>query len=103
MMKITITEQEGRMVATLAGKLDTVASNQAERDLAPLFERNDCDVLFDCQELSYISSSGLRLLLNVYRHVNSFGHTTFLAGLHSGSELYEALELAGFFQLFKRV
>ena len=101
-MKITITEQEGRMVAALAGGLDTVASNQAERDLAPLFERTDCDVTIDCSELRYISSSGLRLLLNVYKHVNGHGHHAALTGLNPTGELYEALELAGFFQLFAK-
>lgn len=90
------------MVAVLAGGLDTVASNQAERDLAPLFERTDCDVAIDCSDLRYISSSGLRLLLNVYKHVNGHGHRAVLVGLKPGSELYEALQLAGFFQLFGR-
>ncbi len=90
------------MVAALAGGLDTVASNQAERDLAPLFERTDCDVTIDCSELRYISSSGLRLLLNIYKHVNGHGHRAALTGLNPAGELYEALELAGFFQLFAK-
>lgn len=101
-MKITITEQEDRLVATLDGALDTVASNQAERDLSPLFERDDCDVAIDCSGLRYISSSGLRLLLNIYKHVSGNGHHAVLVGLNPGGELYEALELAGFFQLFAK-
>ena len=42
------------MVVALEGGFDTVASNQAERDLAPLFERTDCDVVIDCGGLRYI-------------------------------------------------
>ena len=44
MFNITINEQEGRLVAAFSGDLDNVASSQAERDLAPVFERTDCDV-----------------------------------------------------------
>ena len=88
------------MVVALEGGFDTVASNQAERDLAPLFERTGCDVVIDCGGLRYISSSGLRLLLNIYKHVGGNGHRAVLRGLEPGRELYEALELAGFFQLF---
>ena len=41
-MNITINEQEGCLVAALSGDLDNVASIQAERDLAPVFGRDDC-------------------------------------------------------------
>ena len=81
-MKTTITEKDGLLVVALSGGFDTVASNQAERDLAPVFERDDCDVEIDCSDTLYISSSGLRLLLNIYK--------------------YEALDLAGFLTLFSQ-
>ena len=56
----------------------------------------------DCSDTLYISSSGLRLLLNVYKHVNQTGHKVRITGLQPGCELYEALDLAGFFTLFKQ-
>lgn len=101
-MKTTITEKEGLLVVVLSGGFDTVASNQAERDLAPVFERNDCDVEIDCSDTLYISSSGLRLLLNIYKHVNQTGHKLQITGLQPGSEICEALDLAGFLTLFKQ-
>ena len=101
-MKTTISEKNGQMVVALIGDFDTVASNQAERDLAPLFERNDIDVVVDCAELKYISSSGLRLLLNIYKHVRDHAHSVSFTGLQPGTEPYDALDLAGFFQLFKQ-
>ena len=101
-MKTTITEKDGLLVVALSGGFDTVASNQAERDLQPVFERVDCDVQIDCSDTLYISSSGLRLLLNVYKHVNQTGHKVRITGLQPGCELYEALDLAGFFRLFKQ-
>ena len=98
MLNIAINEQEGKLVAALIGDLDNVASSQAERDLAPVFERDDCDVVLDCTELNYISSSGLRILLNVYKHTRANGHTATLKGLQE--EVKEVFELSGFLQLF---
>ena len=79
-MKTTITEKDGLLVVALSGGFDTVASNQAERDLAPVFERDDCDVQIDCSDTLYISSSGLRLLLNIYKHVSQNGHKVSITG-----------------------
>lgn len=98
-MNITINEQEGRLVVTLSGDLDNVASSQAERGIAPVFERTDCDVVIDCTELSYISSSGLRILLNVYKHTRANGHAAILRGMVD--EVKDVFELSGFLQLFK--
>lgn len=97
-MEITISEQNGRLVADLNGDLDNVASMQAERDLAPVFERTDCDVVLDCTELNYISSSGLRILLSIYKHTRSNGHKAVLKGLKEDVE--EVFQLSGFKPLF---
>jgi len=99
-MKITITETDSCQVVSLCGELDTTASTQAEQELAPLFSRSDCDIVVDCSQLTYISSSGLRILLNIYKHVRKSGHRATLRGIDTDNAYYEALQLAGFFQLF---
>lgn len=99
MINITINEQEGLLSVALSGDLDNAASTQAERSLAPVFDRSDCDVLIDCSELNYISSSGLRILLNIYKHTRAFGHTSTLKGMNEDVE--EVFSLSGFLQLFK--
>lgn len=98
MMNITISEQEGKLVASLAGDLDNAASTQAERSLAPVFERTDCDIVIDCTELKYISSSGLRILLNIYKHTRSNGNKAILKGLTE--DVKEVFQISGFLQLF---
>ena len=97
-MNITINEQEGRLVAVLEGDLDNVASTQAERSLAQVFECTDKDVLLDCTELHYISSSGLRILLNIYKHTRTNGHNAILKGLKD--DVKEVFQISGFLQLF---
>ena len=98
MFKVTISEQDGKIVATLIGDLDNVASSEAARGLEPIIERTDCNVLIDCTELEYISSSGLRILLNIYKHARSNGHLVTLKGL--SDDVREVFVLGGFMQLF---
>ena len=45
---------------------------------------------------------GLLVVLNIYKHVSQNGHKVSITGLQPGCELYEALDLAGFFTLFKQ-
>ena len=98
MFKVTLSEQDGKIVATLIGDLDNVASSEASRGLEPVFERTDCNVLINCTELEYISSSGLRILLNLYKHARSNGHLVTLKGL--SEDVREVFILGGFLQLF---
>lgn len=96
---ISFNEQEGRLVVELDGDFDNAASKQAEICLAPVFERTDCDIAFECEKLNYISSSGLRILLNVFKHTRTNGHDTILC--HLSPDVVEVIGLSGFMQLFK--
>ena len=98
MLNITINEESGRLVAGLVGDLDNAASTQAKRSLVPVFERTDCDVVIDCTGLNYISSSGLRIILDVFKHTRSNGHKAILRNL--SEDVKEVFDLSGFLQLF---
>ena len=98
-MEIRITEQNDRLVATLSGELDNTACRQAEKLLAPLMEQSDHDVLIDCEELDYISSSGLRLLINIYKHQHTIGRRSIIT--HIKDHVKNVFEVGGFFMLFE--
>ncbi len=99
MLDITIYEQEGRLVAALNGDLDNAASSKAERSLVPVFERTDSDIVIDLTKLNYISSSGLRIVLKVFKHVRCNGKKAILKGMKQDIE--EVFFLSGFLQLFE--
>lgn len=67
-MKTNIKEIDGKYVVTLEGRLDTAAADQTDKELSVLNEQPGRDIIFDCEDLEYISSSGLRILLNVRKH-----------------------------------
>ena len=98
MFNITINEQEGRLIVVPSASLDNAASTQAERGLAPIFERTDCDVVIDCKELDYISSSGLRIIFGIFKHTRSNGHKAILKNLSDA--VLEVFSLSGFLPLF---
>ena len=97
-MDITINQVEDRLVVALIGDLDNAASSQAERSLAPVYDFTDGDILMDCTQLNYISSSGLRIMLNIYKHTRANGHKAILKGL--SEDVKEVFQLSGFLQLY---
>ena len=45
-----------------------------------------------------VSSSGLRILLNIYKHIHGYDHWVILKGM--SEDIKEVLGLGGFLQLF---
>ena len=100
-MKITIKNEEGRLVGELIGDLDNTASSMVEKELAPLLECDDRDIVLECRELDYISSSGLRILLNIYKNARRSGHRAFIRNLNE--DVTEVFRIGGFLQLFELI
>ncbi len=59
-MKTTFREENGKYIATLEGRLDTVASEQTAKDLSPLKDCTGHDIIIDCTNLEYISIDTLK-------------------------------------------
>ena len=59
-MIFDIKEQNGGYLTTVSGRLDTPAAVKAQQEIAPLLENADKEIILDCKDLEYISSSGLR-------------------------------------------
>ena len=97
-MDITINKNDGRLVVALIGDFDNSAGIKAQQSLTPVFECNDCDILLDCTQLEYISSSGLRILLSIFKHAHGNGHATILKGMTD--EVEEAIDMSGLKDLF---
>ena len=91
MMKTTIQEQDGNLVAVLEGRLDTAAAAVTEKELQPLYDCDGKNIIFDCSNLEFISSSGLRLFLG--------GSKVCITGM--SNELKDVFTITGFTSLFE--
>ena len=98
-MKTTIVEKDGRLVALLEGRLDTAASAETEKALKPFRECTDKDMVFDCTNLDYISSSGLRLFLSVLKAAKPKGLHVYIQNIND--DLRTVFAMTGFTNLFE--
>ena len=84
---------------TLEGRLDTLSSLQVGRDMRVLYDCEGHDIILDCTNLEYITSSGMRLFLDLLKVARSKGSKCTLVGL--SKEIYEVLDEVGFINLFE--
>ena len=98
-MTITIQETEERFVAVLSGELDTAASQEAGQALQPLLDSKGKEIVLDCTDLEYISSSGLRVLLGILKQAKSVGSRVVLRNVND--VIRDVLEISGFITIFE--
>lgn len=96
-MTTTITQENDALLAKLEGELDTAAVTQVEIDFQPLMEAGK-DIVLDCEKLSYISSSGLRLFLSVLKNQKAKGKSVKIVNL--SEDLLRIFSMTGFDKLF---
>ena len=98
-MKTTFKEEGKDYVMMFEGRLDTAAASETEKNVAVL---NDCmghDIVLDCTNLEYISSSGLRIFLGILKSAKPKGSHVFITGL--SDELKKVFAMTGFISLFE--
>jgi anti-anti-sigma factor len=82
----------------LGGRLDAGTSPTVEKWLMNLMAQGEQHLVLDFSELAYISSSGLRLLIEVARNLNKTGGKLALADL--SEHVLEIIKIAGFTSIF---
>ena len=98
-MEVHITETEGTMTARLVGRLDTPAAVQVTHEIQPLLDHAEKTLVLGCSELTYISSSGLRIFLSIRKAAAAAGGKVVIEGL--SSEIRQVFMMTGFLQLFE--
>ena len=97
-MKTTIEQLEGCTLVTLDGELNTAASAEVNTILAPLMENGRGNVVIECKDLSYIASSGLRILLSILKSVKTNGGKLTLRNVNDNVK--KIFSLTGFVKIF---
>ncbi|MDY6326003.1 MAG: STAS domain-containing protein [Bacteroidales bacterium] len=98
-MRTTINELNGELVAAFEGRLDTAAAIQTEKDVQPLADCAGKNIVLDCSALEYISSSGLRIFLNVLKNAKAKGSRVFITGM--SDDINKVFRITGFMNLFE--
>ena len=86
------------LVIHLPTRFDTNFAQEAESDLKTLLPSSGNYVLFDCQEMEYISSAGIRVLLSATKNLMKSGKKVAFCSVHSYAK--EVFEMGGFLRIF---
>ena len=98
-MKTSIEKQEDKYLVTLEGELDTAAAAEVEKALQPLYTSNGLDVIIDCENLEYIASSGLRILISILKGAKAGGSKVVLKNMNE--DIKSVFKLTGFINIFE--
>lgn len=92
-------ENDNRVTLILDGRLDTSVTPQTEKEVEPLFDFKNCEIIIDCSRLEYISSSGLRLLMAVNQRCRANSCSLYIKGLKEN--VLDVFTTTGFIHLFQ--
>ena len=98
-MKTTFREEGKEFIMQFEGRLDTAAAPQVEKETEVLNDCKEHDIVLECSQLEYISSSGLRIFLGILKNAKPKGRRVFISGLND--ELQKVFAMTGFTSLFE--
>ena len=98
-MEINITENNAVVTVGLAGRLDTAASQEVSPQLLALEEKADDIIVLDCTDMTYISSSGLRIFLALRKAAAVKGGKVVIKGIND--DIRSVFMMTGFLNLFE--
>lgn len=88
-----------KVSATISGRIDTAAAAQFATDMQPLIKNADKEITLVCNELEFISSSGLRHLLTLRKATMVMGGKVIISGINA--DIKQVFTITGFNSLFE--
>ena len=64
-----ILKEGGKTIIKTESRIDTINAPQFEKDIEPALQEQGIDLVMDCDELTYMASSGLRIIQKTMRAV----------------------------------
>ena len=98
-MEVKISKENGSVLVKLIGRLDTPASQEVAQQLDPVREDAGGTIILDCEELSYISSSGLRIFLTLRKAAAEKGGKVIIRSI--SDSIRSVFMMTGFLNLFE--
>jgi anti-anti-sigma factor len=98
-MTTTIQENGNQLIASFNGRLDTAAAVQTTEAVKPLMEAANREIILDCSQLEYISSSGLRIFLSIRKEAAAHGSKVIVKNINS--DIRQVFMMTGFISLFE--
>jgi anti-sigma B factor antagonist len=99
-MEITVRPIESCDLVVVKGRIDSYTAPNLSEKLSEITTQNRYKLIMDMGDVNYISSAGLRVLIDIQKTCKKMNLGEVLL-VHIPPRIYETLELAGFIPLFK--
>ena len=97
-MEIKESKKGSFLILGITGRLDTSNYKDLEEILLALIDKGEKDIVINCSDMNYISSSGLRVFLTALKKITAAGGKFYLCSLQEN--IREIFDIAGFTSLF---
>ena len=94
-----IIKEGGKTIIQTGARIDTMNANQFEEDIKPALVDGGVDLEMDCTELTYMASSGLRVIQKTMRTVMQLKGQFKMTNVNP--EIYKVLAMTGFTKFMK--
>ena len=94
-----ILKEGGKTIIKTAARIDTMNAEQFEQDIQPALADGGVEIIMDCSDLTYMASSGLRVIQKTMRTVMQ--HKGEFKMVNVNPEIYKVLAMTGFTKFMK--
>ena len=98
-MEVNIVREGAEVTVYLVGRLDTPASLEITPQMNELAEEAGGTIILDCTDLSYISSSGLRIFITLRKASVAKGGRIIVRNI--SNDIRSVFMMTGFLNLFE--
>lgn len=92
-MEVKINKETDQNIVFIIGRLDTLNAGELQKEIEPLLEESKT-LIFDCKDMEYISSSGLRVMLSTHKTMKAKNSKLILRNINK--EVLSVIKLTGF-------
>lgn len=94
-----IIKEGGKTIIKTGTRIDTMNANQFEQDIQPVLKEDGVDLEMDCSELTYMASSGLRIIQKTMRTVMQLQGQFKITNV--SPSIYKVFAMTGFTKFMK--
>ena len=98
-MEVNISRETNTILVRFSGRLDTPGAQEINPQMNALAEEADKTIILDCTDLTYISSSGLRIFLTLRKAAADRGGKTIIRNICD--DIRNVFMMTGFLNLFE--
>ncbi len=89
-----ILKEDGKTIIKTGSRIDTMNADEFEKDIQPALQEDGINLEMDCSELTYMASSGLRIIQKTMRTVMMKRGEFKIVNVNP--EIYKVLQMTGF-------